>query len=66
MGVEKEFKLAGLGLPESAGLILRFSVFNLLDSQKPVSYVKEDIPIFNSVWARQQPRQARLSVKFKW
>jgi len=41
-------------------LVLRADIFNVFDSQEPISYVKEDIPMFGKVWARQQPRQARL------
>lgn len=66
LGAEKEFILAGLGLPQSTALTVRADIFNLFNSQKPVSYVKEDIPIFGQVWGRQQPRQVRISIKFKW
>jgi len=66
LGLEKEFRLAGLGLPENTALSLRLDVLNLLDSQKPISFVKEDIPIFGEVWARQQPRQIRVMIRFKW
>lgn len=47
-------------------LSLRLDIFNLFNSQKPISYVKEDIPLFGHVWGRQQPRQARLMVLFTW
>lgn len=47
-------------------LSLRFDLFNVLNSQKAISYVKEDIPLFGHVWGRQQPRQARLTVRFTW
>jgi len=66
VGLEKEFRLQGLRLPENMALILRLDIFNLLNSQKPISYVKEDIPIFGEVWGRQQPRQARLMIRIKW
>jgi hypothetical protein len=42
---------------------LRLDIFNVLNFQKPISYAKEDIPIFGQVWARQLPRQARLGKK---
>ncbi len=64
LGLEKEFRLHSL--LQSLSLILRVDVFNLLNSQRPISFVKEDIPIFGEVWGRQQPRQARLSVKMRW
>jgi len=66
LGIEKEILLKTLRLPEHMALILRFDVLNLLNSQRPISYVKEDIPIFGEVWAKQQPRQARLTVRLKW
>lgn len=65
-GFEKEFKLQSFRLPQTMALILRVDIINLLDSQKPISYVKEDIPIFGQIWGRQQPRQARISVKLKF
>jgi len=46
-------------------IALRADIFNVFDSQEPISYVKEDIPMFGQVWAR-QPRQARLTAKVKW
>jgi len=45
---------------------LRLDVFNLLNSQQPVSFVQEDIPLFGSVWGRQNPRSARAMVRFMW
>ncbi len=66
IGLEKEFQLSSLRLPQSMTLTLRLDVFNVLDSQEAISFVKEDIPIFGEVWGRQQPRQARLMVKIKW
>jgi hypothetical protein len=59
-------KLSDEAVIEFAYLILRADVFNVLDSQQPISYVKEDIPVFGQVWARQQPQQARLVAKIKW
>ncbi|NIN93162.1 hypothetical protein GTO36_09355, partial [bacterium] len=66
LGVEREFRLQSLGLSKNMVLALRLDIFNVLDSQRPISYVKEDIPIFGEVWARQQPRQARVMLKIKW
>jgi hypothetical protein len=66
LGIEKEILLKTLRLPEHMALILKFDVLNLLNSQRPISYVKEDIPIFGHVWAKQQPRQARVTVRLKW
>ena len=66
IGLEKEFRLQSLRLPQSMALSLRLDIFNLLNSQKPISFVKEDIPIFAEVWGRQQPRRARVMIKIKW
>jgi hypothetical protein len=66
VSLEKTFYLSGSGILKKAGLSFRLDVFNLLDSQRPISYVKEDVPIFGEVWARQQPRQARISAKLKF
>jgi len=66
LGLEKEFRLQSLRLPQSMSLVVRADVFNVFDSQEHISYVKEDIPQFGQVWARQQPRQARLMAKVKW
>jgi len=68
LGVEKEFRLKSLGkgLFQDMILSLRLDIFNLFDSQEPISFVKEDIPIFGEIWGRQQPRQARMMIKIKW
>lgn len=66
IGMEKEWNLGRLGMQESTSLTVRASVFNLLNSQRPISYIKEDIPLFGSIWGRQQPRQARLEIKLKF
>jgi hypothetical protein len=66
LSLEKSFGLRGVPLVGDDAVSLRFDVFNLLNSQRPISYVKEDIPIFGSIWARQQPRQARATLRFKW
>jgi len=47
-------------------LALRLDIFNLLNSQEPISFVKENILLFGEVWGRQQPRQARVMIKIKW
>jgi outer membrane receptor protein involved in Fe transport len=57
LGIEKEF---------FSTLTLRFDLLNLFNSQRPISYVKEDIPIFGQVWGRQQPRQARMMIRLRW
>ncbi|MBN1271596.1 MAG: carboxypeptidase regulatory-like domain-containing protein [Candidatus Aminicenantes bacterium] len=66
VAIERDINLPGLFRGRKTVLTLRLDFFNLFDSQQPISYVKEDIPIFGQVWGRQQPRQARLSFKLKW
>jgi len=63
LAIEKSFPLPGRGFLADAAVALRLDVFNILNSQQPISYVKEDIGLFGQVWGRQQPRQARLSAK---
>jgi hypothetical protein len=61
MAVEKEIRLkAGLALG------LGINVYNLLNSQRPVSYVKEDTELFGQVWARQLPRWVQLKAAIKF
>jgi hypothetical protein len=66
LGVEKSLSLGGFPVLGETTLSVRLDVFNLLNSQRPISFVKEDIPIFGQVWGRQQPRQARVMVKVKF
>lgn len=66
LGLEKEFRILSLSGPDGLALTVRLDVFNVLDSQRPVSFVKEDIPLFGQTWGRQQPRQARVMVKIKF
>ncbi len=66
LGIEKAFNLGSIGLPQTMSLNLRIDILNILNSQRPISYVKEDIPIFGQIWGRQQPRQARVQIILKW
>jgi hypothetical protein len=66
LSLEKSFAVPVKGFLKDASLSVRLDVFNLLNSQTPISYVKEDVPIFGSIWGRQQPRQARISAKLKF
>jgi hypothetical protein len=63
---EKNFKIKQLTFLKDSTLSLRLDVFNLLNSQKPISYVKENIPVLGQIWGRQQPRQARVMASIKW
>ena len=66
IGMEKKFNLRSVRLSQTMEFTLRFDIFNLLNSQTSISYIKEDVPIFGAVWGRQQPRQARVMIKLKW
>jgi len=66
LGVEKSFGLKAVRLSPSMAFTVRLDIFNLLNSQTPISFVKEDIPIFGEIWERQQPRQARILIKLSW
>ncbi|MCX6566209.1 MAG: carboxypeptidase regulatory-like domain-containing protein [Candidatus Aminicenantes bacterium] len=66
LSFEKSFPLPGSGFFKDAAIAVRLDIFNVFNSQQPISYVKEDVSIFGSVWGRQQPRQARLSAKIKF
>lgn len=66
LGIEKGFNLSSIGLPQTMGIDLRVDILNILNSQRPISYVKSDIPIFGQIWGRQQPRQARIMIRMKW
>jgi hypothetical protein len=59
--IEKDFQLR-------RGIVLGLgvNVYNLMNSQRPASFVKEDNSLFGQVWARQLPRwtQIKASLKF--
>ncbi|MFQ6070767.1 MAG: hypothetical protein ACE5LC_09645 [Candidatus Aminicenantales bacterium] len=68
IGLEKAFRFSSLfgGGGQGLAVILRADIFNVFNSQTPVSFVKEDIPLFGKVWGRQQPRQGRLMIQIKF
>ena len=58
---EKDFFLSG-----GMRIVLGLNVFNLLNSQKPVSFIKEDTVQFGEVWGRQLPRWLQLKLAFRF
>ena len=66
LSFEKGFVLGKRESLSPASLSVRLDVFNVLNSQRPVSFVKENIPVFGEVWALQQPRLARVSALLKF
>jgi hypothetical protein len=59
--IEKEIHLKK-GMTVGLGM----NVYNLLNSQRPVSYMKEDNELFGQVWGRQLPRwlQFKMTLRF--
>ena len=66
LGVEKTFVLNKAGFFRSMRITVHFDLLNILNSQTPLSYVKENTLIFGQIWGRQQPRQARMTIKIRW
>jgi len=61
LAVEKDFRLRrGLSLG------LGINVYNILNSQRPVSFVKDDNSLFGQVWARQLPRWTQIKAILKF
>ncbi len=61
LSVEKDFALS-----QGLTLGLRLNVFNLLNSQEPISFVKADTALFGEVWGRQLPRWMQFQVTLKF
>ena len=61
LAVQKDFAV-GNGME----IGLRLNANNLLNSQKPVSFVMEDTSLFGTVWGRQDPRWLQFQVLFKF
>lgn len=61
LAVEKEFILM-----KSMRLAVGINVYNLFNSQRPVSYINEDTELFGQVWGRQLPRwmQFKATLRF--
>jgi len=61
VAIEKDFRLR-------KGLVLGLGInaYNLLNSQRPVSLVKQDSPLFGQVWARQLPRWTQIKATLKF
>ncbi len=68
LGIQKSFSLPELfkSFPEGLKIDMRVDIFNLFNSQKPISYVKEDTLAFGQIWSRQQPREARITLRVRW
>ena len=61
LSLEKDF-----ALPKGSILSLRLNVFNILNSQRPISFVKADTALFGEVWGRQEPRWLQLQAILKF
>jgi hypothetical protein len=53
-------------LKRGISLNLGINVYNLLNSQQPVAFTKEDNGLFGQVWTRQQPRWTQIKVTLKF
>jgi Carboxypeptidase regulatory-like domain/TonB-dependent Receptor Plug Domain len=61
LAVEKDFRLRN-----GTTLGLGINAYNLLNSQRPVSFVQEDNELFGEVWARQLPRWVQFKASFRF
>lgn len=61
LSVQKDFIL-----PQGFTIGLRLNVYNLLNRQDPVSYVRADTPLFGGVYGRQRPRWLQFHVMIKF
>jgi len=61
LSVQKEF-----ALPQGFSIGLRLNVYNLLNSQTAISYVRADTPLFEKVYGRQEPRWLQFHVMLKF
>ena len=61
VAVEKDFRMR-TGLTLGLGV----NAYNILNSQRPVSFVKEDNLLFGQVWARQLPRWTQIKATLKF
>jgi hypothetical protein len=59
--VEKE-----ITLKEGLILAVGINVYNLFNSQRPISFVKEDTELFGQVWGRQLPRWLQFKLAFRF
>ena len=66
LGLEKAFRIGRSRDEAGPDFHVRLDLLNVLDSQRPLSFIKQDIPIFGQIWSRQQPRQARLTLRLNW
>ena len=53
-------------LPQGFTVGLRLNVYNLLNTQTAISYVKADTPLFGDVYGRQDPRWLQFHVMIKF
>jgi len=61
IALEKDF-LLGRGLKLGLGV----NAYNILNSQRPVSFIQEDNSLFGQVWARQLPRWTQIKATLKF
>ncbi len=55
-----------ISLKRGMTLGLGLNAYNLFNSQRPISFVKEDTSLFGQTWARQLPRWLQLKVMLRF
>ena len=53
-------------LRKGVRLSVGMNAYNLLNSQRPVSFIKEDTALFGQVWARQLPRWVQFKAALRF
>jgi hypothetical protein len=61
LAVEKDFRLR-----QGLTLGLGINAYNILNSQRPVSFIQSDNSLFGQVWARQLPRWTQIKATLKF
>jgi hypothetical protein len=61
LSIEKDFVLPGRFV-----LGLGLNIYNLFNSQRPISFVKEDTELFGQVWGRRLPRWLQFKAAFRF
>jgi hypothetical protein len=61
LAIEKDFQLR-----RGITLGLGVNAYNVLNSQRPVSFVNADNSLFGQIWARQLPRWTQIKATLKF
>jgi hypothetical protein len=61
LSIEKDFVLPGRFV-----IALSLNVYNLFNSQRPISFIKGDADLFGQVWGRQMPCWLQLKAALRF